>query len=327
MGCQGEPSARDINLCSKLDFANLTWPAGLTPQEKSAFALGLNISGSFEGDDGWRNITNNFDGEGLSLGLLNQCLGEGSLQPLMIQMIQSHGELMQQIFGGDSFGKVSTMLNQWQKRSLSEEDESDTIQGFSALDDEDVIADFLKRKPKPKPKPKPKTPNEESVDWAIKNIYSDSKGLNFQPLWLMDFEAMSNSTEYRSLQLQKAYSLHQGAMALFRHFKMTQIRSYLFFFDIMVQNGGINDDVTASIDEILKRKVYSETEKLEQILAVRLKFVRRHYVGDVKARKESLIKGVGFVHGKKRDYDLEYCAQTNALLYPDAAEVENFLNL
>ena len=81
------------------------------------------------------------------------------------------------------------------------------------------------------------------------------------------------------------------------------------------------------VDEILKKKDYSEADRLEQILNYRLKFVRKKYVADVRARKESLIKGGGFVHGIARDYDLEYCTSLNALLYPDASEVENFLNL
>jgi len=316
-----------LNICSKLDFESITWPAGLTPEEQNAFALGLNISGSFEGSDGWRNITNDFDGEGLSLGLLNQCLGEGSLQPMLTEMIQKHTDLMKQIFIAGTFESLEGMLTQWQKRGMVPDNEDQLETGFSSLDDEDVVADFLKRKPKPKPKPKPKTRNEESVDWAVKNLYLDSKGIIFTPAWMLGFTGMSDTAEYRSLQLAKAHSLHQGAMALFHHFKMTQVRSYLFFFDIMVQNGGINSDVIDSIDATLTKKEFSETEKLERILTIRLKFVRKKYAADVKSRKESLIKGGGFVHGINRSYDLEYCARLNSQLYPDSAEVENYLNL
>lgn len=325
----------DLNICSKLDMSHLTWPGNLTLQEQSVFALALNISGSFEGSDGWRNITNNFDGEGLSLGLLNQCLGEGSLQPLMIRMIDVHSDLMKQYFVGTNFDTLNQMLTEWKKHHFSEQGEEETIDGFSSLDDEDVVNEFLaqvsaeKRKPKPKkpkPKPKPKTSNDVSVDWAVKHIYTDSKGLIFKPQWIEGLTMMSDSGEYRSLQLAKAFSLYQGAMALFHHFKTTQVRSFLFFFDLMVQNGGINSDVIDSIDAILKKKPHSETQKLRAILNYRLKFVRKKYVKDVRSRKESLINGGGFVHGLARDYDLEYCTSLNSLLYPDASEVENFLN-
>lgn len=320
-----------FNICSKLDFENLVWPGSLSQQEKDAFGLALNISGSFEGSDGWRNITNNFDGEGLSLGLLNQCLGEGSLQPLLLEMIQAHGDLMRQIFIGANFTSLNGMLDHWQKRGVvafndGEEEEGDAFEsapGFSPLDDEEVVADFLKRKPKPrpKPKPKPKTRNQESVDWAKKNLYVDGKGVVFLPMWMDGLTMMADSAEYRSLQLAKAFSLHQGAMALFHHFKMTQLRSYLFFFDLMVQNGGINSDLVGSIDGALSKKPHTETEKLEQILAMRLKFVRKKYAADVKARKQSLINGGGVVHGHRRDYSLEYCAEMNSSLTPISSEL------
>src|SRR4051794_25917173 len=65
-----DPIHSELKICSKLDFANLDWPSSMGVAEHDPFALALNISGSFEGNDGWENLTNNFDGQGLSLGLL-----------------------------------------------------------------------------------------------------------------------------------------------------------------------------------------------------------------------------------------------------------------
>ena len=73
-------------ICSNLSFNNVLWPSPLTEFQVNVFALAMNISGSFEGPDGWTNLTNNFDGQGISLGLFNQNLGQGSLQPMMLKL-------------------------------------------------------------------------------------------------------------------------------------------------------------------------------------------------------------------------------------------------
>src|ERR1700677_1324186 len=80
------PGGEGLVICSPLDFTNVTWSGQLSPFQEQGLELGLNISGSFEGAAGWANLTNNFDGQGLSMGLLNQNLGQGSLQPLLIEM-------------------------------------------------------------------------------------------------------------------------------------------------------------------------------------------------------------------------------------------------
>jgi hypothetical protein len=75
-----------LTICSDLDFQGLQWPDTVPVAMRDPFAAGLNISGSFEGPDGWANLTDNFDGQGISMGLLNQNLGQGSLQPMWIEM-------------------------------------------------------------------------------------------------------------------------------------------------------------------------------------------------------------------------------------------------
>ena len=91
------PSA-GLQICSKLDFDGLKWIEKYGDHERNAIALALNVSGSFEGADDWRNLTNNFDGQGISMGLLNQCLGQGSLQPLLISMRDRSYEPMKSFF-------------------------------------------------------------------------------------------------------------------------------------------------------------------------------------------------------------------------------------
>ena len=60
------------SICSDLSFEQVEWPSNVSTKQLDAFALGMNITGSFEGHDGWSNIANDFDGQGLSLGLFNQ---------------------------------------------------------------------------------------------------------------------------------------------------------------------------------------------------------------------------------------------------------------
>jgi len=95
-----------LSICSKLDFSNLDWPTTKSTAERDPFALALNISGSFEGSDGWENLTNNFDGQGLSLGLLNQCLGQGSLQPMLIEMQNEYSAEMKAQFTVTNFNSL-----------------------------------------------------------------------------------------------------------------------------------------------------------------------------------------------------------------------------
>ena len=62
-------------LCGPLNFDGIQWTNALNTTEQKGLSLSLSVSGSFEGRSGWANITNNFDGMGLSLGLLQQNFG------------------------------------------------------------------------------------------------------------------------------------------------------------------------------------------------------------------------------------------------------------
>src|ERR1035438_10073334 len=68
----------NLSICSGLDFAPVIWPPQLPKYQVESLELVLNIAGSYEGVRGWANLTNSFDDQGLSLGLLNQNLGQGS---------------------------------------------------------------------------------------------------------------------------------------------------------------------------------------------------------------------------------------------------------
>lgn len=62
----------------------------------------LALTGAFETSspvpDCFAALSGDFDGQGISFGALQWCLGQGSLQPLLLEMDRSHPELLQDIF-------------------------------------------------------------------------------------------------------------------------------------------------------------------------------------------------------------------------------------
>lgn len=67
-------------------------------QRDDAIQKAINISASFEGN-GYTNITGNFDGQGLSLGIIQWNIGQGSLQPLLNSFVNKHNNQAKEIFG------------------------------------------------------------------------------------------------------------------------------------------------------------------------------------------------------------------------------------
>lgn len=331
-----------LGICSKLNIESLRWPDQMSAIERDAMILALNVTSSYEGHERWNTIANNFDGQGLSLGLLNQCLGQGTLQVLMLELREKYGQSFNAVFNAEQLPLVSEMLSKW--KAYPRPPKAFTLRdyGFSELDDEDKIAELTgldvaeitrgrrppRGKPRPRPKPKPKPPapkplnpeNQESVNWALKNLYSDAKGLQFKPEWKDALQVMADTGDYRTLQLAEALSIYNRALALYNYYKMTQMRSFLFFFDLQVQNGGISPEVVAVVDrELAKLKNPDETKRLQTILNVRLRYVKKRWMNDVKSRKTAIINGVGKVHGKDRNFNVEYCADLTYVLPPMSA--------
>lgn len=291
--------------CSQLDFSGMVVPVGLTARELNLFALALNISSSFEGHEGWSNITNNFDGQGLSLGLLNQTLGTESLQPLLLEMLQAHRQKMSSIFSTTNFNSIEQMLLQWkgtvgiQKNTeLFARDES-SISRLDSLENKNQTFSVA---------------GENSVRWAKSTLYTDAQGLRFKSDWKSQLQSLASASEYRSLQFEAARFLHEKAQGYYERFRMEEARSYLFMFDIVVQNGGFYTKNLQDFENFMTQNPRAtETQKLQAILNSRLVQVREEYREDVRLRKQSLIDGQGRVHGVYRDYGNEYCLEYHSL--------------
>ena len=70
-------------------------------RKNAAIEKAINISSSYEGRAGFRNIAGNFDGQGLSLGYNQWNIGKGTLQPLLEKYFAQNPAAAQQLFGTD----------------------------------------------------------------------------------------------------------------------------------------------------------------------------------------------------------------------------------
>lgn len=291
-----------------MNFAGVTWPQSLTEQQQKAMALSLDITGSFEGMSGWGNITNNFDGQGISLGLLQQNLGQGSLQPLLIRMNSNHLEVQKNLFSSADLESMKNMLADWDTSNDTEDSDSSggvlfpNRKTLSPLDQGPQITAFLTAR------------NQASVNWAVGNLY-ESNGTTFKTRWKSSFSKMAVSPEYRSIQLGAALPMFNKAKGYFEAFGFTEIRMLLLMFDFVTQNGGFNSthrEQYAAYREA--NPTASETTLALKLLEIRLVSVKDEYKEDVRSRKTAIIKGVGKVHGASRNLPEEYCFDQNEIM-------------
>jgi hypothetical protein len=307
-GVPSSPSSPGLKFCSPLNFKDLMWSASLSGAERGEMTLALNLSGSFEGHDGWSNLAGNFDGQGISMGLLNQPLGTGSLQPMWSEMQNMNAVLMKSTMTSTHYDSMVKMLKAWGAtiKAASVLDIKDY--GYNDLDDTELVASEMGVDPSELEAVNlmSASTNSASVTWAKQNALTSSGNLKSD--WDKQLRALATTAEYRSIQVEKAQKIHDEAMTLFKYFGATQLSSYLFFFDIVVQNGGISSTVKSQYSTWLKtHKTADEKTRLLQLLSYRLKTVRAAYVNDVKTRKTSILNGKGTVHGSTRDYQKEYC--------------------
>ncbi len=284
-----------LKICSKLNFSQVVWSEQLSSLDRSAFQLALNITGSFEGLTGWSNLTNNFDGQGLSLGLLNQNLGTGSLQPLLIEMRTQHYNQMQSFFSATHFQSLSEMLQTYgasvRLQSLKEE----VLPDSSSLDIDWAPAVQLFALSR----------ESASVQWAVQNLYN---GTAFKKDWERELNALATSSSYVSIQIRSAQVIHAKARKLQSTLGLNDLRSYLVMFDFVVQNGGLDSQEIPEYQAAVKKNPLMTTQqKLLKILELRLRRVKPRYVADVRSRKMALILGMGVFHGDHRQFEKEYC--------------------
>ena len=79
----------------------------------------LEITSSFEGVHGFASIAGDFDKQGISLGALQQCLGQGSLQPLLTEMIEKHGNVLVGLWGKEPYQELDALLKKTRRAQVA----------------------------------------------------------------------------------------------------------------------------------------------------------------------------------------------------------------
>ncbi|MBN8537795.1 MAG: hypothetical protein J0M15_12140 [Deltaproteobacteria bacterium] len=300
----------ELSICSKLDFSQITWPAVISKLDKNFLALVLNISGSFEGLSSWANLSNNFDGMGISLGILQQNLGMGSLQPILAEFFSI---LPKDDFSieKDKLTSLNKMVAQWKNdmsSSITQHSFDSLFQEnyhqISALDVQDFLSsmaiDYSLNKGS-------SIINQKSVAWALSELFLDA-GKTFKSDWEKVLNSIATHKDYKSLQLAYSLTLFNKALLYFKAFGLSEVRSLLTMYDFVVQNGGFKKKVLTEYQSFVKLNPnLSETQKLLKILEIRIKDVKPVWQSDVLSRKKTIINSSGVVHGVQRSLIKEYC--------------------
>lgn len=295
---ESSPKPNNPQICSKLEFPNYNWPQEVFDYEIDSFKIALNITSTFEGPDQWRNLTNNFDGQGLSMGLLNQTLGTNSLQPLLIKARDKHMDVLKNSFSPSRLNSLLGMLRKWERLKASEDfsERAQQQEGpFSPLDigynDNSVRISSA---------------SSDSVSWAKRNLYKWNG--DFIPEWRDELQKFIGTPEYIGIQLEAAWLLHKKTLKLFEMTGVPQLRSYLLMFDVVIQNGNMYMQDWIDYEKYLEENPQAtDTERLTKLVELRLRKVKPQYVNNVRIRKMSLIHGTGRVHGQNREYEKEFC--------------------
>ncbi len=306
----GGVGSGDLGICGPLPFDNVVWPIDLTFAGRRAFATSLNITGSFEGDRLWSTIADNSDGQGVSLGLLQQNLGQGTLQPLLIRIRDENPKLLTQLFTAADRTSLLQMLSAWEGTIGPTSIEGDQNSEHELFPDREVLSRldgtsvFFE--------PRLITRNSASVEWAKKTLYLNR---NFILRWKKSLTDLANSAPYRSLQIEKARNLFDLSEDYFSAFKFHEQRFFFLMFDFVVQNGGFNLSQKRMYDAFVKANpTASETLRAKKLLELRLTGVLTRYRADVRARKTTIIDSVGTVHGQRRNLPKENCYVPNEVL-------------
>ena len=295
-------------ICSALDFSGVTWPDAYTMMDQMAFSLAINITGSFEGHAGWTNLSNNFDGQGFSMGILNQNLGQGTIQPLFIKMRDQHIDVLQKYLKKEMLDSLLKMVSDWEKAQPKVDPDLRT-QSLLSFDREPIDLFDENIDKKYAVSGIQLRSNSKSVTWAKNTLYTDKKGRNFKPEWKEALKNIAGDPAYISLQIAEAQTLHDQARGDQDRVSWEQLRSYLFLFDIVVQNGGLRDKHFDKFDDWYKKqtRVVTEEEQMLQMLEIRVVDSHPKWQKDVRRRKTTVIIGTGYVHGEDRNLPVEYC--------------------
>lgn len=299
---------QELAFCSQLSFTGIHWSSSLTPIEQRALSIALSISGRFEGADGWQNITNNFDGMGLSAGLLNQTLGTESLQPLLASYEELYPDQFSGLFSSAHYQSIKTMLDQWKAKTGWTVSDAYAALGSEKMS-RDVNLTSADRFHKMM-----STAASQSVQWAVGNLYLSTG--KFVTSWKSELQALLAKPVYVSYQVETARHYHLRAVDYVKRVQIPDLRTYLLMFDFVVQNGSITEAQFKEWEAKVKQDNITDTvAKLKALIDIRVSASRPEYQADVRSRKYALATGYGFVHGQNFDFQKLHCFKNSDAAY------------
>lgn len=123
--------------------------------------------------------------------------------------------------------------------------------------------------------------------------------------WQEQFKKLGYTKECVEAQLKEASAKYQAALAMCEDYGLYTENAVALMFDIIVQNGSIKSSTRASILQDFS-SAKNETEKLVIIANRRAADAKAEWQKDVLARKETIARGFGKVHGKNFDLKSDF---------------------
>lgn len=231
----------------------------------------LNMTGYFENSvyipQSFSGISNNFDGQGISVGVLQQNIGRGSLQPMLKKLDTEHPEVLKSVFGKD-YSSLHRMLKMPHDSQL---EWAKQIQ----------------------------TPGKDGVNpwprWK-KEFKALGQTSEYQQIQIGAAEAVYQ----KSLKLCKQFGLRSERGVAFMFDVVTQNGG------IEKKGLHIGQDIQRDIDVLKKTGKDSEEARMAAIARRRTAACNPRWRADALNRKMTIATGNGVVHGSTIDLDKQF---------------------
>lgn len=161
-------------------------------------------------------------------------------------------------------------------------------------------------------------PIKERTAWAVRSVNTkNAKGKYIiDPVWAAAFAKVSATPQMQAVQDYFAGLVLEQARKLCVEYGLKSLRALCLMNDIVTQNGSIKAETKAKIftardaQAAGRGRPLTEREFLAIIATKRAEASNPRWVADVKARKMTIVDGVGTVHGDR--YDLNAAGLSDA---------------
>ena len=217
-------------------------------------------------------ISGNVDGQGLSLGYLQWCIGQGTLQPLLHRMDRQNPDEMKTIFG-TNYGDMHNLL----------------LLGLFDKDTDTEADKQLKR-----------------AKWTNWTHSINDPTNNIIESWHSQFVSLSKNSDFIKIEAVAEVDLVKRAMLICNKYNLRTVRGFALAFDIATQNGSISSDAATIIDTALEQSPTMTEKSLLAVIANAVANGAGNNAPDVLSRKIAIVNGHGTVHDLMLDLDKNY---------------------